>query len=369
MNNLRGLWSGSMLMGISMMTMMQNAPIVAVLFGASFTDVGFMMGFVRNLPYVVLSPLTAYLLSRISWNMPLPLSGLLMVVSTALMYVASDLVSVLLSQLVMGVAMFCFFPCGESIVSQSYGESGRLKAFSLFLSAVSGGFLLGSILSGVVAYLFGIRQIFALAAALSAMACILFTRTKTQQSTTINTNIKPEIKTTFPILYSTPYFLILAASYAVFPGYLVLQGFTELDVGLLFFALMLSRVLTSYSLSRIKPEKVKKLLTILSGVTALTLLITAYNPSQLMLHAVLLILVGAVVSIAYVLTLYLISGKPGGQNPVLLIGMFEALIGSSFLVGPLLAGFLTDFYGFTSALLVFGMSMIVGGVFSVRQRV
>lgn len=354
-------------MGFSMMAMMQNSPIVAVLLRASFTDVGFLMGVVRNLPYVLLSPFTAALLSRMSWSAPLPFSGFLMVVSTLLMYGAEDLSLVLVSQIVMGVAMFCFFPCGESIVSHSFDDEGRLKAFSLFLSAVSGGFLLGSIFSGLAAYLLGIKQTFVLSAAFSAAAVILFSRTKPKPAQLNNT--KPVIRTTLPILYSAPYFFILAATYAVFPGYLVLQGFTELHVGMLFFALMLSRVLTSYMLSRMRPEKVKQLLTMLSALTASVFFATVYSPSFIILHAVLLVFVGATVSVAYIFTLYLISEKTAEQNSVFLIGMFETLIGSFFLLGPLLAGYLTDAYGFASVLMIFGLSSALGGVFSLRHRV
>lgn len=352
-----------------MMTMMQNAPIQAVLLMATFTDVGFLMGVVRNLPYVLLSPFTAVFLIRLGWRAPLPLSGLFMIVSSFLMFIASDLSTVLFSQLFMGAALFCFFPCGESIVSQTFDGSGRLKAFSLFLSAVSGGFLLGSVFSGLVAYILGLKQIFILAAAISAVACILFSRINPTPTLTKNQNTKPTAKAALPILYSTPYFIVLASTYAFFPGYFVLQGLSEFEVGLLFFTLMLSRVLTSYSLSRMKPANVNRLLPALSGLTAFSFFLTLQNPGFIAFYPILFILVGAAVSVAYVLTLYLASDKYEGQNPVFLIGMLETLIGSSFLLGPLLTGYVADVYGFGAVLTLFGLSMIVGGLFSLRHRV
>ncbi|MEM1947677.1 MAG: MFS transporter [Candidatus Caldarchaeum sp.] len=369
MASIRMLWAGSLLMGFSLMTMMQNAPIQAVLLEASFTDVGFLMGFVRNFLYVLLSPLTAVFLGHVKWNIPLPVSGLLMALVSMLMYFAGDLSMVLAAQLVMGVAMFCFFPCGESIVSYSFDGAGRLKAFSLFLSAVSAGFLLGSVFSGLVAYVFGLKQIFLLAAIVSASSSVLLAKANPstiQMTTSNNGNI---LKTALPILYSAPFFLILAASYSVFPGYLILTGFTELDVGLLFFTLMLSRMLTSFGLSRMKPRNVKQLLIILSAATALSFIITSMYPSSFPSYVILLILIGAAVSVAYILTLYLVSEKTACQNPAFFIGMFEALIGFSFLTGPLVAGVLMDVYGFSAVLAVFGLSAVVGGLMNFRTRV
>ncbi|MCS6785403.1 MAG: MFS transporter, partial [Candidatus Caldarchaeum sp.] len=132
---------------------------------------------------------------------------------------------------------------------------------------------------------------------------------------------------------------------------------------------MLSRVLTSYMLSRMRPEKVKQLLTMLSALTASVFFATVYSPSFIILHAVLLVFVGATVSVAYIFTLYLISEKTAEQNSVFLIGMFETLIGSFFLLGPLLAGYLTDAYGFASVLMIFGLSSALGGVLSLLHRV
>ncbi|MEM4189815.1 MAG: hypothetical protein QW544_04805, partial [Candidatus Caldarchaeum sp.] len=85
------LWPGAMLVAMSMAVMMQMAPVQAVLLNASFTEVGLLMGFVRNLLYVILSPLTALVMSRIHWRVPLPLSAVLMSVSLFVMWAANDL--------------------------------------------------------------------------------------------------------------------------------------------------------------------------------------------------------------------------------------------------------------------------------------
>jgi predicted MFS family arabinose efflux permease len=352
-------------MGFALMAMMQNAPIFAVALEASFTEVGFLMGFIRNLPYVLISVFTASVLLRVRWSLLLPFSALFMMLSNLLMWLANGLDMVFFSQLVMGVAMFLFFPCGESIVANSFPKGERLRAFSLFLSAVSMGFLVGTLVSGALANILGLRNLFLISAAVSAASAAVFAKANpSKPEITIASNKQP-LKSFAPIIYSAPYFIVLASTYAVLPGYLVLQGLTELDVGFLFFILIGARVLTSYLLSRLNPSSVKILLTALSVVTALWALALIYLPPSTAAYTPLMIPVGATVSIAYVYTLYLVSGGESSSS-VFLIGVFEALIGSCFLVGPVVAGFLADFYGFPAVLLFFTLSMLVGAFLAQR---
>jgi hypothetical protein len=64
------LLSGSLLVSMSISVMFQMGPVQTTMLKATYTDVGLLMGMARNLPYVMLSPLTAVFLSRISWNLP-----------------------------------------------------------------------------------------------------------------------------------------------------------------------------------------------------------------------------------------------------------------------------------------------------------
>ncbi|MDJ0272578.1 MAG: MFS transporter [Candidatus Caldarchaeum sp.] len=359
MPNLRTLWTGSLLMGFALMSMMQNAPIRAVELEASFTQVGFLMGFIRNFPYVLLSVFTAAVLLRMRWSLLLPSSAIFMTVSSLLMWLADNLDTVFFSQLLMGVAMFLFFPCGESIVANSYPKNERLRAFSLFLSAVSMGFLIGSLASGALASILGLQNQFLISAAVSSAAAPVLAKANPANPEIIISRNKHSLKSFEPIIYAAPYFIVLASAYAVLPGYLVREGLTELDVGVLFFLLVGARVLTSYVLSRLEPARVKLLLSILSILTTLWAIVLIYLPPSAAAYAILMIPVGATVSIAYVYTLYRVSGGESASS-VFLIGIFEALIGICFLVGPVVAGFLADLYGFYAVLLFFSLSMLIG---------
>ncbi|MDW7977404.1 MAG: MFS transporter, partial [Candidatus Caldarchaeum sp.] len=220
--------TGTLLTGASIYSMMQMSPVQAVLLQASYTDTGLLTGFARNAVYVVLSPMTALLLTRLSWNTPLPVSAALMALSHFMMWLANDLLMVLASQLVMGVAMFFFFPCGESIVANSYRGTQRLKTLSVFLSAISGGFLTGSILAGAIAYLAGLKSLFASMIFLSLAAFLAYTRLKLVNSMPVESKPLKIKSLAVPILLSTPYFFTLSAAYSVLPGFFVLNGFTEL---------------------------------------------------------------------------------------------------------------------------------------------
>ncbi len=357
-----------MLVAMSMAVMMQMAPLQAVLLNASFTEVGLIMGFARNLLYVIMSPLTAVVLSRINWNIPLPLSAVLMSASSLIMWAANDLLVVLAAQLIMGVSMFYFFPCGESIISNSFTGFSRFRAFSIFLSAVSGGFLIGSFLAGVIAYFASLRVLFAAAAFIALAGALLLSKTRIVNNVTETWNKTINFRTIAePLFFSMPYFIMLASAYAVLPGFLVLSGLTELDVGILFFSLMLARVAVSYALSKMKLAMVYVLLPTLSMCLGLSLIASSFNTTNLAAFLATFMLVGAAVSVSYVRTLYFISTKAKEQD-VFIIGLFETLIGLAFLAGPPAAGFLTDVYGLPALLQAFAAASVAAGLVNLKIR-
>ncbi|MCS7137659.1 MAG: MFS transporter [Candidatus Caldarchaeum sp.] len=361
------LLTGTLLTGASIYSMMQMSPVQAVLLQASYTDTGLLTGFARNAVYVVLSPMTALLLTRLNWNTPLPVSAALMALSHFMMWLANDLLMVLASQLVMGVAMFFFFPCGESIVANSYRGTQRLKTLSVFLSAISGGFLTGSILAGAIAYLAGLKSLFASMIFLSLAAFLAYTRLKLVNSMPVESKPLKIKSLAVPILLSTPYFFTLSAAYSVLPGFFVLNGFTELDVGVLFFIHMLCRVSTYSVISRIKTVFVKPLLAASSIFLGLTFLLASIQTANFTIFLLILGLLGVAVSTSYITTLQIISTHGGGHS-VFLIGMLETLIGLTFITGPPISGFLIDVYGAQAMMLMFTAVVFLAVALHLLQR-
>jgi predicted MFS family arabinose efflux permease len=318
---------------------------------ATYTDVGLLMGMARNLPYVMLSPLTAVFLSRISWNLPMPLSAAATSASLIVIAYSTDLTMVLASQLLMGVGLFLFFPCGESIVAYSFGGQ-RLKGFSLFLTAVSGGFLVGSVVAGSVAYIAGLKTLFISSAATSMLGGLLLARLRPVSDVPAATSIESFKALPKPILLSIPYFIMLAASYSLVPSYLILRGFTELEIGVVFFCLMTARMAVSYIMARFSAKTVKRSLVVLSILLGFLYLSTSFTEVTLPMQITILAVLGAVVSVAYVKTLVEVSDIPAAST--FYIGVFETFIGLSFLTGPPVAGMLADNYGFENVLKIFG---------------
>jgi MFS family permease len=165
----------------------------------------------------------------------MPLSAAATSASLIVIAYSTDLTMVLASQLLMGVGLFLFFPCGESIVAYSFGGQ-RLKGFSLFLTAVSGGFLAGSVVAGSVAYIAGLKTLFISSAATSMLGGLLLARLRPVSDVPAATSIESFTALPKPILLSIPYFIMLAASYSLVPSYLILRGFTELEIGVVFSA-------------------------------------------------------------------------------------------------------------------------------------
>ncbi|MEM1943994.1 MAG: MFS transporter [Candidatus Caldarchaeum sp.] len=347
--NLKVLLAGTLLTGASISAMMQMSPVQAVMLQASYTDTGLLTGFARNIVYVFLSPMTAVIILRINWNKPLPLSAVLLAVSHTLMWLADNLLMVMAAQLVMGAAMFFFFPCGESIIATSYEKTHRFRAFSVFVSAITGGFLLGSLLAGIVAFLAGLKLLFASMVVVSIMASLVFTRLKIANNTfeeEKNISLKTLAK---PIVLAIPYYFVLSSAYSVLPGFLVLNGFTEFEVGVLFFFHMLSRMSISYFLSKAGSGIAKQLLIGSSVILGVSCLLASIHPASFTAYLLFLVFLGLSVSVSYIATLQAVS-KRGGPRSIFLIGVFETFIGVSFIVGPPLAGFLLDAYGMSITL-------------------
>jgi len=345
------LLSGSLLVSMSISVMFQMGPVQTTMLKATYTDVGLLMGMARNLPYVMLSPLTAVFLSRISWNLPMPLSAAATSASLIVIAYSTDLTMVLASQLLMGVGLFLFFPCGESIVAYSFGGQ-RLKGFSLFLTAVSGGFLAGSVVAGSVAYIAGLKTLFISSAATSMLGGLLLARLRPVSDVPAATSIESFTALPKPILLSIPYFIMLAASYSLVPSYLILRGFTELEIGVVFFCLMTARMAVSYIMARLSAKTVKRSLVVLSILLGFLYLSTSFTEVTLPMQITILAVLGAVVSVAYVKTLVEVSDIPAAST--FYIGVFETFIGLSFLTGPPVAGMLADSYGFENVLKIFG---------------
>ena len=350
------LLSGSLLVATSISVMFQMGPVQATLLQATYTDVGFLMGAARNLPYVILSPMTAAFLSRVVWRLPMPMSAAAISASLIVLAYSTDLTMVLVSQLLMGLGLFLFFPCGESIIAYSF-TGQRLKGFSLFLAAVSGGFLIGSVVAGSLAYLAGLKTLFTSSAAISLLGGLFLAKLKPVPAKTADTGIEKFTAMSKPILLSTPYFIMLAASFSLVPSYLILRGFTELEIGVVFFFLTASRMTVSYLMTRLPAKMVEKILAALSVLLATLYLSAGFTKVTLFLQTAILIVLGAAVSVAYVKTLVEVSNIPAASS--FYIGVFEMFIGLSFLIGPPFAGILADKYGFESVLTVFsGLSLM-----------
>jgi len=322
---------------------MQMAPVQAVFLQASYTDVGFLMGFARNILYVLLSPFTMTVLSKMNWSWPLRLSAVLMTTAHILVYMANELTMLLLSQLVTGIAFFFFFPCGESIVSTAQNIE-KLKAFSLYLSAVSAGFLFGSLLAGYVASLFGIKNLFLTASVISAFATAILSKINFRGKVDKSEESRPVLDVFKPVFLAAPYFIILSAAYSVIPSYLVKNLVSEFNLGMLFFALMLARVMTSYFLSKIDTNHARMTLAISNLLLVAFFILSGFMTSNYSVYLITFITIGAAVSTSYTLTLYQIS-TTNTSKTFYFIGIFEMLIGSCFLTGPLIAGFVIDVYG------------------------
>jgi len=107
---------------------------------------------------------------------------------------------------------------------------------------------------------------------------------------------------------------------------------------------MLARVMTSYFLSKIDTNHARMTLAISSLLLVAFFIISGFMTSNYSVFFITFITIGAAISTTYTLTLYQISTTNTSKTSYF-IGIFEMLIGSCFLTGPLIAGFVIDVYG------------------------
>ncbi|MEM1944538.1 MAG: MFS transporter [Nitrososphaerota archaeon] len=347
----------STVLGLSISALIQMSPVLAAQLGASYTEIGLAMGAARLTPYVVLSPMTGLILRRVGGDQVLALSAAFTVGSHILLSMSKDLSLITLAQVTSGLSMAFYYPVAEIILAANYHGSERMRAFSKFGAASAIGFLAGSILSGLIAQYLGLARMFMVLGVSVGLTIPYMLRTGLRAKFSFNSerNLASLFKSLIPAFSVTlPFYMIFGIAQVIIPGYAALTGISELEIGVLFLGMWVTRILASIIMAKRAAGNIGRYFIASGSALAALLSTTALSPGLPSLTALLMVM-GAVISVIYILTLYLTSARAEG-NQTVAIGAYETIIGVAFLTGIPIAGLAADMLGVPTLFL--GMALL-----------
>lgn len=357
------------MLGVSLSSLLQMSPVLAARLGANYTEIGLLMGAARLAPYVAISPLAGLMLSRILGGRAVLLSSVSTLAALTLSALATDLTWLTAAQVAVGVSMVFYFPVFEILLASEFKGVERMKAYSMFGAFSSIGFLIGSVASGGLAHYLGLPAMFSLVAVLVALTIPAMIRFKTGK---LNTGVeKLDFREFFqqlmPALFVTlPFYTVFGIVQNILPGYAALTGVSELEIGLMFLGMWTTRILTSLSMGRRSTEASRRYFLASGLALSVFLALSAYLPGRATMAALLLV-TGSVISVVYILTLYMTSTGSSHIQPTA-IGVYEMIIGIAFLVGPPIAGAGADAFGVPSLFLGLAALSLVSGMAGTLMR-
>lgn len=347
-----------------------HGPILPVfassVIGASYAELG-LIGLANFIPYMFIPFIVGLLLDRFNHGKLLMIG---IAINTASLYMLSVVQSVpelMVYRAMTGVAHAFFWPPSEAIISEYSERKDRVKNIAKFTGFFVAGFTIGPLvasfmLAGGDGNGEGYRTVFAVSAyvlAAAIVSSIYVSKTKTKeriQKWSLNAlrDIARFPEVIAMLLYSTAAFGMILT---IYPAFLHERGITDVEIGILYFAFGVSRIIALATMS--KPTKRFGLVfSLVSGSIAAALIISYYADGMIA-FAIAMLLMGFGFSIIFPLTLDIVLGKKKTDNDGSMIGVYEMIFGIGWAIGPLVAGFISQFHGGAAPYLVFCLAGIV----------
>jgi MFS family permease len=165
---------------------------------------------------------------------------------------------------------------------------------------------------------------------------------------------------TYPVVSTVLlyYAVIFGVVLTVYPAYMREASLTDQDIETLFFVFGLSRFATLYFVGKLARYGTIALAMAVAA-TAVGMLIS-FAFASLLTFAVALVLVGLAISIFYPVTLNIVTRNMPGEKMGERLGVYEALFGVGWTIGPIAVGLSSDAFGSSSpylALFIIGSAL------------
>jgi MFS family permease len=349
-----------------------HSPLVPVFakeeLGANFSEVG-VIGLANYLPYMLVPVFGGMLLDRINKSYMLMAGISMNIVSIFLLSQAGSVAEVLALRGLAGIAHAFFWPSTEVIISTNVAPEKRVKWISFFMAAWVGGFMAGPLIGNFVLDFFDQRTLFELSAVAISFAMVpaflLIGHGKPKSAEKHRLPSLKEIKretmgmpdvSSVLLYYAVTFGVVLA----IYPAYMKTAAITDQQIELLFFVFGIARFATLPFVQRMA-SRGRPALALAVALTAVGMGIS-FAYTSVWSFAVALVLVGAATSIFYPITFSIVTRNVPPEKMGSKLGIYEALFGMGWTVGPIGIGLSSDAFGPASPYL--GLA-VIGAMLSV----
>jgi MFS family permease len=359
-----------------------HTPIVPVFakekLGASFSEVG-IIGLANYLPYMIIPLFGGILLDRTNKAYLLILGVSLNAFSIFMLSEVDSASGVVLLRAFSGIAHAFFWPSAEAIISTTAPQDKRIKWIAIFTATWVGGFMVGPLIGRLILdYYSAYSVLFKLSACAISLAFVpsllLLRHGKpiiaidndkknkpysilTQSEISISSlySASREIITSMPVV--TAVVLYYAATFgviiAVYPAYIKAASITDKDIELLFFIFGIARFATLPFVQRIA-QRGRTGLALAVAIMAASMAIS-FALTSVWSFAAALVFAGVATSIFYPVTLNFVVKNAPLEKMGTKLGVYEALFGAGWTVGPAAVGLSSDAFGTSSPYLAFSV--------------
>lgn len=350
------------------------SPIVPVfardVLGADYSEIG-LIGMVNYLPYMFAPFFVGMVLDRVNKAYMLAAGIALAVFSVFMLSTVQSVPEIMLWRALAGIAHAFFWPSSEVLISTNSAAETRVKGIAVFTGAWVGGFMVGPLIGRLVLDTYDYGALFQLAGVAMAAALVpslmlhrygrpIVAQREVEFRASSMLQVVKEVAT-YPMVSAVLlyYAVTFGVVLAVYPAYMREASLTDQDIETLFFVFGLSRFATLYFVGKLARYGTIAL-AMAVATTALGMLIS-FAFASLLTFAVALVLFGLAISIFYPVTLNIVTRNMPVEKMGERLGVYEALFGVGWTIGPIAVGLSSDAFGSSSPYLAF---FIIGSALS-----
>jgi MFS family permease len=350
------------------------SPIVPVfardVLGADYSEIG-LIGMVNYLPYIFAPFFVGMVLDRVNKAYMLAAGIALAFFSVFMLSTVQSVPEIMLWRALAGIAHAFFWLSSEVLISTNSAAETRVKGIAVFIGAWVAGFMVGPLIGTLVLDTYDYGALFQLAGVAVAAALVpslmlhrygrpIVAQREVEFRAGSMLQVVKEVAT-YPVVSAV--LLYYAATFgvvlAVYPAYMREASLTDQDIETLFFVFGLSRFATLYFVGRLARYGTIALAMAVAA-TAVGMLIS-FAFASLLTFAVALVLFGLAISIFYPVTLNIVTRNMPAEKMGERLGVYEALFGVGWTIGPIAVGLSSDAFGSSSPYLAF---FIIGSALS-----
>lgn len=350
------------------------SPIVPVfardVLGADYSEIG-LIGTVNYLPYMFAPFFVGMVLDRVNKAYMLAAGIALAVFSVFMLSTVQSVPEIMLWRALAGIAHAFFWPSSEVLISTNSAAETRVKGIAVFTGAWVAGFMVGPLIGRLVLDTYDYGALFQLAGVAMAAALVpslmlhrygrpIVAQREVEFRASSMLQVVKEVAT-YPVVSSVLlyYAITFGVVLTVYPAYMREASLTDQDIETLFFVFGLSRFATLYFVGRLARYGTIALAMAVAA-TAVGMLIS-FAFASLLTFAVALMLFGLATSIFYPVTLNIVTRNMPAEKMGERLGVYEALFGVGWTIGPIAVGLSSDAFGSSSPYLAF---FIIGSALS-----